>query len=174
MHGGGQGFESPQLHQKPKTIDEERLPSNEAPIAPNKAVNHLPELIDGFILQLRIEGYSPRTIDTYRRNLNTLAQYLCDTDIASVTPQDIRLFLAQVREAKPGAPANRKDGLSTVDRHWVTLRSFFKWLCSEGILNSSPVTSIKAPKQAKRIVTALTPEEIGKLLNAIDNNHAVV
>jgi site-specific recombinase XerD len=65
-------------------------------------------LINGFVLQLRSKGYSQQTIDTYGGNLRTFAEHLGDADIATVTPQDIRLFLAHVREPKPRAARDRQ------------------------------------------------------------------
>jgi site-specific recombinase XerD len=82
-------------------------------------------LLKGFILQLRIEGYSPRTIDTYHRNLQNFISYMGDTDIASVTPQDIRLFLAQVREPRRHSPANNQQDK---DREYNVARST---ICAE-------------------------------------------
>jgi len=87
-----------------------------------------------------------------------------------VTPQDIRLFLSQIGHPKPNSPGNRKDGIALIGRHWVALRSFFRWLCSEGILDSNPIAGIKAPKRVTRIVKGLSQEELVRLLDHCDTS----
>ena len=89
MHGGGQGFESPQLHFESKAETSQRLPTHKAPICNNTAPNGLRDLLEGFILQLRIEGYSPKTINYYHNNIYDIydfVAYLGDADISTVTP----------------------------------------------------------------------------------------
>ena len=86
MHGGGQEFESPQLHHKFKSVPGDLLLCGKPLIVPNRSGDHLLDLVKGFILQLRIEGYSSRTIKTYQPNLKNFTDYLSDRDIVSVAP----------------------------------------------------------------------------------------
>jgi hypothetical protein len=86
LHGGGQGFESPQLHFESKAETSQRLPTHKAPIGPNTAPNGLRDLLEGFILQLRIEGYSPKTINYYHNYIDDFVARIGEADISTVTP----------------------------------------------------------------------------------------
>jgi site-specific recombinase XerD len=80
----------------------------------NTAPDSLHELVEGFILQLKIENYSPRTISYYSDYVKNFVSYLGNTDISTVTPQHIRLFLSQIGQPKPRSPSNRKDGMAAI------------------------------------------------------------
>jgi integrase/recombinase XerC len=53
---------------------------------------------------------------------------------------------------------------STAARKLATLRSFYKFLVRRGYLTDNPVTSIRTPKQDKRLPKSLTIEDIDRLL----------
>jgi hypothetical protein len=86
LHGGGQGFESPQLHFESKAETAQRLPTHKAPTGTNTPPNGLRDLLEGFILQLRIEGYSPKTINYYHNYIDDFVARLGEADISTVTP----------------------------------------------------------------------------------------
>ncbi len=54
---------------------------------------------------------------------------------------------------------------STTARKLATLRSFYKFLVKRNYVPSNPVTSIKTPKQDKRLPRFLEFEEVQRLLN---------
>ena len=86
MHGGGQGFESPQLHFESKADTFQRLPTDKSTIGTNTSPNGLRDLLEGFILQLRIERYSPKTIHYYHNYIDDFVACLGEADISTVTP----------------------------------------------------------------------------------------
>lgn len=55
---------------------------------------------------------------------------------------------------------------STTARKLATLRSFYKFLVKRNYVNSNPVTTIKTPKQDKKLPRFLEYEEVQRLLNA--------
>ncbi len=59
---------------------------------------------------------------------------------------------------------------ATTARKLATLRSFYKFLVRRGRIGSSPVTSIRTPKQEKRLPRCLDMEQIIKLLDCPDTN----
>lgn len=59
---------------------------------------------------------------------------------------------------------------ATTARKLATLRSFYKFLVRRGHIQNSPVTSIRTPKQEKRLPRCLTSEQIHILLNCPDTN----
>ena len=54
---------------------------------------------------------------------------------------------------------------STTARKIATLRSFYKFLVKRNYIESNPVTSIKTPKQEKKLPKFLEYEEVQRLLN---------
>jgi len=59
---------------------------------------------------------------------------------------------------------------STTARKLATLRSFYKFLVKRNYLSSNPVTSIRTPKQEKKLPRFLEYEEVQRLLNTPPTN----
>ena len=97
MHGGGQGFESPQLHFEFKTETSQRLPTDKSTTGPNTPPNGVRDLLEGFILQLRIEGYSPKTINYYHNYAEDFVACLGEAHISTLTPTRGDNLLANCR-----------------------------------------------------------------------------
>jgi len=79
---------------------------------------------EGFLLSKLAEGRSHHTINDYRRCLTRFAQWLGDDrDVASVTTDDVRRFMAHLRASGIG--------IKTVRNYHVALSSFWTWLGQE-------------------------------------------
>ena len=59
---------------------------------------------------------------------------------------------------------------STTARKLATLRSFFKFLIRRGQVSVNPLSTIRTPKQEKRLPKCLDLEQVQKLLDAPDDN----
>lgn len=59
---------------------------------------------------------------------------------------------------------------STVARKLATLRSFYKFCLRRGFVKTHPLTTIRTPKQEKRLPKFLEMEQISKLLSTPDDN----
>jgi integrase/recombinase XerC len=55
---------------------------------------------------------------------------------------------------------------STTARKLATLRSFFKFLIRRGLVTTNPLTTIRTPKQEKRLPKCLDLEQVQKLMDA--------
>ena len=55
---------------------------------------------------------------------------------------------------------------STTARKLATLRSFYKFLIRRGMVNANPLSTIRTPKQEKRLPKCLDLEQVQKLLDA--------
>jgi site-specific recombinase XerD len=53
----------------------------------------------------------------------------------------------------------------TIHGHVRTLRAFFNWLVVEGLAQNSPAKDLKPPKVSRKVVSTLSDEEIGAILN---------
>jgi integrase/recombinase XerC len=79
-----------------------------------------------------------------------------DRKLLGVDAEVVRLFMSHMRD--------RNYCKSTVARKLATLRSFFKFLVRRGHLPANPVSSIRTPKQDKRLPKFLDIAQIDKLL----------
>ncbi|WP_322755688.1 tyrosine-type recombinase/integrase [Frankia sp. Cas3] len=99
----------------------------------------LKPLIDSWTLSLRAAGKSPRTIGTYLIGIRVIDAHLAAagvTDIADITPDHMRQFLAD-------HAASRAVG-TTVARYTIA-NIFFKWCMAEGELDANPLTRVARP-----------------------------
>jgi integrase/recombinase XerD len=100
---------------------------------------------------------APRTVEAYRRDLETLRAYL-DKPVGDATREDIELYTAQMRA----------DGLSpaTIARRTAASRSFFKQLQLLGVREDNPAAAIELPRRARRLPKTLSPGEVERLIGA--------
>lgn len=80
-----------------------------------------------------------------------------DQLLLSVQTESIRLYLALLNE--------KQYSKATIARKLATLRSFYKFLVKRNYVSSSPVVSIRTPKQEKKLPRFLEYEEVKKLLS---------
>jgi integrase/recombinase XerC len=81
------------------------------------------------------------------------------TDVIRQASADVvRDFLAFLGEQQYSA--------ATMARKIATLRSFFKWGDKRGATAGNPMTTIRTPRQAKRLPKAITIEQVEQLLAA--------
>lgn len=131
----------------------------------------LSKAIPGFLNYKSAEGLSPRTIYSYRRDLELWLTYQDDVDIREVTSRDLRDYLNYLRtEYTPRRLTGNNDkplSSKTIRNVWVSLSSFFSWACIEfEILN--PMKKVPAPKFTDPPVEPFTKEEIEAILKACD------
>jgi integrase/recombinase XerC len=119
---------------------------------------HGPSPIDRYLQRLSVErGYSPRTIDGYRRELSTLATLAGGRDWSAIEAADARRWSAQA--ARSGlAPAS-------IARRLSAWRGFFDWLAGQGLVAANPVLGVRAPKRARRLPKALAPDLAMRLVD---------
>jgi len=120
------------------------------------------ELIRQFLQHLSIErGLSPNTIAAYGTDLKRFHEFLSRRNrsrLEDVARQDLLDFLA----------ARKADGIGSrsLSRQIVTLRSLYRFLNREKILNSDPVENLESPRDWKRLPKTLAFEEVERLLNS--------
>ena len=118
-------------------------------------------LIESFLSFLKENrNYSEHTLKSYRNDLNKFEIFLNENKIltiAKVNNNLVRNFLG----------LHRRKGLSpkSLARILSSLRSFFKFLKSEGKFTNDPTVGISAPKQDALLPKALDTDMIDKLLN---------
>jgi len=82
--------------------------------------------------------------------------------LREVEPEQIRSFLSFLN--------TQNYSKSTIARKLATLRSFYKFCLRRGYVPSHPLSTIRTPKQDKRLPRYLELEQITRLLNTPDDN----
>lgn len=117
-------------------------------------------LIEDFLAYLQFErGLADNTVSSYRRDLK---QYLTFVEgqgyrIDEANVAMVRAFLESLGEER--APAS-----STMARKTSVLRTFYRFLCREGLAASNPTISLQSPKRSRRLPTVLNLGEVQILL----------
>lgn len=134
-------------------------------------------LVRQFLDYLKFERhFSDYTVKSYGADLIQFGQFLCgqigsgsqiqsfdpgmslDERHLKCEPLTIREFLAYLY--------GQNYTKSTTARKLATLRSFYKFLIRRGLLSVNPLSTIRTPKQEKRLPKTLDLEQIQKLLDA--------
>lgn len=120
----------------------------------------LPEEAERFLEYATVErGLSPKTTEAYRGDLGRFFAQ-CRKAPQEVVREDIRRFLGMEREAGLAS--------ATAARRLVALRTFYRFLILEKLVESDPTENIESPRPVKRLPSYLTPEEVDRLLAAPD------
>lgn len=116
-----------------------------------------------FIEYLQIErNYSQYTIGSYEFDVKDFFMFMNEQNINSVndvTYSDIRIYLTKLYEERLA----RK----SVARKISSLRSFYKFLSREKIIEENPFTLVSIPKAEKRLPNFFYGEEMQQLFDAI-------
>ena len=132
----------------------------------------LESLAKGYILNCKTEGKSPKTISISEMILGKFIWY-CDQnnfpDVNQLSVIHIRQFFSYLANAEhrwnSTSPAARRPvSKTTVNVYFRTLRTFFNWLQREDIIKDNPFSYLKTPKTDKKVIQALTPIEVERLL----------
>ncbi len=141
---------------------------------PEKA-HKLSELIEYYEVCNRAEGKSPKTISWYSANLKSFRNYLKNRHLPdSLDNIDTKLLREYVLylmkrtryDGHPYTPAKTELlSSATIHGHVRTLRAFFNWLVVEVLTQNNPAKDLKPPKVARKVVSTLSDDEIGAILN---------
>jgi integrase/recombinase XerD len=105
--------------------------------------------IEQYLAAKRFEGLSERTLTSYKGQLGVFARYMCKA-VVDITEMDIKMYLGESKENK----------LSTICTKLTILRSFFKWLHEEDIIQKNPTVKININNKEKRLPKALKRDEV--------------
>ena len=78
--------------------------------------------------------------------------------MTTISPLEVRRFLVHLSAAK----RSRR----TIARKLSCLRSFFRFLCREGVLEHNPAQAVPTPRLEKRLPSFLDEKQILRLLKA--------
>ena len=113
--------------------------------------------LDNFIKYLLIDKkYSKNTIESYENDLNKYINFI-KKDVIIVNKNDILNYIKYLKDS------NIND--KSIAHNISVIRSFYKFLILEKIINKSPCEFIDLPKVKKSLPSVLSIEEVDKLLN---------
>ena len=116
--------------------------------------------IESFLDHLAVERQSSRhTIDAYRRDLQSLADWAASQgveDVSALQNAQLRAFIAD----------EHRRGLApkSLQRRLSACRSFYQWLLRHARIAANPTASLRAPKSARKLPQVLDVDEAVQLV----------
>jgi len=122
--------------------------------------------VQAFITYLQIEkNYSPYTIEFYTQDINQFFHFMKDQVIdklEDVSPSDVRIYLTEL--------FSEQLARKTIARKISSLRSFYRFLLREKVVENNPFSAVSIPKLEKRLPDFFYEEELQQLFLSCDTN----
>jgi integrase/recombinase XerD len=119
-----------------------------------------------FLAYLEFErGLSRNTLEAYRSDLLQLGAFLGrrGVNVVDVQHADLSAFLTDLATGGEGRPPVAP---ATLQRKAACMRSFYRHLRREGVLDRDPTADLRAPRKSQRLPQVLTRDEVARLLSA--------
>lgn len=125
------------------------------------------QTIQPYIEYLKFEKrYSAHTLTAYKADLYEFTEFVKtqfgETDLASIHHGVVRSWLARLKEQGLAA--------KSLNRKISTLKSFFKYLIKNGVIDISPMAKVISPRIGKRLPVFVKEEETQLLLNSLNSS----
>jgi integrase/recombinase XerC len=122
------------------------------------------EAIKAFIAFLRVEqDASPETVRNYASDLRQLAWFLLSNRLAerpinpaALSSDSVRAYLQWLDR--------RGEKQTSLARKLASIRSFYRYLLRQGLVNRNPVEDLRTPKQPKHLPLVLTKDDANALM----------
>lgn len=113
-------------------------------------------------------GLSARTVAAYTRDLTRWRTFVVGLGVkepADVTPRQMREWVFSLKDA----------GLAptSIRRAQSALRTYFGFLLAEKAVAADPTDRLEAPRVSRKLPEFLTLDEVGRLLDALDDSKAL-
>jgi integrase/recombinase XerC len=113
--------------------------------------------VDQFLRTMRQRNASPHTLKAYAGDLDIFSGYVGSRHWRGIDHLTIRGFLSHLYER----------GLSkaSVARSLAAVRSLYRWLAQEGVVEQNPAALVSTPKLPKKLPRVPTVEEMNSMLD---------
>src|SRR4051794_25354853 len=130
------------------------MPQNSRAISNKAVVNNA---VEKFLHSLRERNVSSHTIKAYTGDLGNFSTYIGSRKWREIDHITIRGFLSHLYEK----------GLSktSVARSLAAVRSLYRWLAQEGLVEQNPAALVSTPKLPKKLPRVPTMEEMNSVLD---------
>jgi integrase/recombinase XerD len=117
-----------------------------------------------FLGYLELErGLSRNTLEAYRSDLQQYGEFLSrqGVDPLRASPRDLAAFVSELAAGRPDRPAVAP---ATLQRKIACLRSFYRHLRREQIIEHDPTSELRPPRARGRLPNVLSRDEVARLL----------
>jgi len=119
------------------------------------------ELSEDFKLYLEVErNLSPHTVAAYNKDVGNFLIWLGVKEAAKINHKDIREYLASIQ--------NKNYSKTTLSRKIASIRTFYRYLYRERLVEANPADNIKGPKKSRPLPKFYTDKEMEEILNCIE------
>jgi integrase/recombinase XerD len=134
-----------------------------APTQPGQPAPHgeIEPLLLDFLAYLELErGLSRNTLEAYRSDLLQFGAFLArrKVGVTDATHGDLAAFISELSGGELPAAA------ATLGRKVACLRSFYKHLRREGLIEHDPTADLHGPRKTQRLPRVLSRQEVARLL----------
>ena len=122
-------------------------------------------LVLDFLAYLEFErGLSRNTLEAYRTDLLQFGRFLARRELSALDARqgDVADFLAELAAGDGDRPPV---STATIHRKTACLRSFYRHVRREGLLESDPTATLTPPRRSRKLPHVLTRGEIDRLLS---------
>ena len=122
------------------------------------------ELTLDFLSALELErGLSRNTLEAYRSDLQQYGEFTRRRGLGplQVAPPDLAAFVSELAIGRPGKPPL---AAATLQRKVACLRSFYRHLRREQIIDHDPTSELRPPRPRGRLPKVLSRDEVTQLL----------
>lgn len=122
------------------------------------------QALSDFLRHLGLEkNASVLTVKSYREDLTQAVGFFhdklgADAEIARIGSRHIRAYIAWMSE--------QGYAKTTIARRLAAIRSWFRFLCRNGVVSANPCDGVRGPRQEKKLPHFLSGEQIRQLLAA--------
>lgn len=120
------------------------------------------EALADYLRHLSLEkNASAHTVKSYREDLTQALTFFRERELhelGRLTPRHLRAYLAWLHE--------QGYAKTTVARRLAAVRSWLRYLCRQGVLETNPADGLRGPRQDKRLPHFLGEDDLTRLLAA--------
>jgi integrase/recombinase XerD len=117
-----------------------------------------------FLAHLELErGLSRNTLQAYHADLSQLGEFLAQRSLSPLeaSHEDLAAFLSDLAVGRDDRPPA---GPATLQRKAACLRSFYKHLRREELIEHDPTSELRGPPKSRRLPAVLSRQEVTRLL----------
>jgi integrase/recombinase XerD len=132
---------------------------------PRRSLVGIEPLILDFLAYLELErGLSRNTLEAYRSDLLQYGEFLDRRSLSATQARhrEIAAFLSELADGVEGRPPV---AATTLGRKVACLRSFYRHLRREGMIDHDPTAELRGPPKTQRLPRVLSRDEINRLLD---------
>jgi integrase/recombinase XerC len=132
-----------------------------------QAVSELARQIERYIDSLQREGSSPHTVLAYRADLAQWLHYLSPPEMTPPEPRAVDLLLLREWLA---SLYNQELGVLSIRRKLAAVRSLFRFMQREGIVEVNVARLVRTPKAPIKLPEVMTAEQANNLIDSVASN----